>query len=133
MKAVRISVVLFACLAMVSCVSQQYREVIDIEAGETVDEKLEIAKRFATEARLEALKQELLRRLPSVEPEQLNQMALLWNDVRGLDSDGSKKRTVTITVLLVEHGGVDGAEVIRIAADIVRSDLRQFAPARDLR
>lgn len=130
MKAVKSSVVLLACLLMLSCVSQQYREVIDVEAGETVEEKLEIAQRFATEARLEALKQELLRRIPNLEPEHLSQMALLWNDVRGLDSDGSTKRTVTITILLVEYRGVDGAEVIRTAADIIRSDLRQFAPAR---
>lgn len=112
-----------ALLLLGDCVNTGYRQVIEVKRGNSVDEKLQLAKEFATEERLATLKAEIHRILPGTTAQQLSRMALLWNDVRATQADGSVHRRVTITLVLEERAGVNGADVMRVASELIDRDL----------
>jgi hypothetical protein len=100
-----------------------YRQVFEVRRGNSADERLKIAKAFATEERLASLKKEIQTRLPSTTDQQLSRMGLLWNDTRSVRSDGTPERTITVTLVLEHTEGLNGPEVMRLASEIIERDL----------
>jgi hypothetical protein len=119
--------VLIGALALSGCVNTGFRQVIEVKRGSSIEEKIEIAKSFATEERLAKLKKQIQDGLPGTTDQQLSRMALLWNDVRTTRPDGTLDRTITVTVILEERDGVNGPEVMRVASRLVDRDLNKPA------
>jgi hypothetical protein len=121
----RIGIGLFVLgmLALFACVDTGYKQVIDVTRGQTIDDNLKIAQWLATQPHLALLKEYIEARLPGTTDEQLDGLALLWNDVRIRKSNRDFDRKITITLILRERRGVDAEEAMRIAAEWVEQQL----------
>ena len=99
------------------CVTQTRQYTFEVKRGVTIEERIESAKPVVTNARLQRLKGELKEKYPQLTDGHLDHFGVRWNEHWTVAADGGKaNRSVTITVIMEERGGVDTAAVVESAA-----------------
>ena len=105
------------------CVSvsktQQYG--IEVKRGNTIEEKLQIAKSIVTDERLSRLKAQIRERMPGLSDAQLAGMGLRWNQTQFRPVSGGPPST-TVSVLVLMQG-IDAKTIVETTAAILDPEI----------
>jgi hypothetical protein len=101
------------------CLSLQSESVVLVRSKASADQRKQVAQAYVTDENLVRLRTRVKERLPAATDEQLQGLYLRSNIKPGDDE------TAAAVIVGIRGQGLDGGELMRIAGEIVDSDIKE--------